>query len=249
MENTGLKIFDEMARKNGIEPIDLSIEHYGCVVDLLGRAGQLERALQFIKEMPFEPNAAIWGSLLGACRVHKNVGVGKIVGDRLLEMEPRNAGNYVILCNLYASDGKWNEVRKMRELMKGKAVKKEPGKSWIEFGRTIHTFYASDRSHPRKDEILSKVRELSDRIKGFGYCPDLSCVLYDVHEEQKERLLLGHSEKMALAFGMMNVSEGKAIRIMKNLRICVDCHNFAKFVSQVYGREVLIRDKSNKKFV
>ncbi|GFP93111.1 putative pentatricopeptide repeat-containing protein at3g13770 mitochondrial [Phtheirospermum japonicum] len=133
--------------------------------------------------------------------------------------------------------------------MKGKAVAKEPGKNWIEFGRTIHTFYASDRSHPRKDEILSKVRELSDRIKGFGYCPDLSCVLYDVDEEQNERLLLGHSEKMALAFGMMNVSEGKAIRIMKNLRICVDCHNFAKFVSQVYGREVLIRDKSSKKFV
>ncbi|KAL3623759.1 hypothetical protein CASFOL_032575 [Castilleja foliolosa] len=244
MENTGLRIFDEMVCENGIGSIDLSIEHYGCVVDLLGRAGQLERALRFIKEMPFEPNAAIWGSLLGACRVHKNAGVGKIAGDYLLKMEPRNAGNYVILCNLYASDGKWDEVRKMRELMKGTAVKKEPGKSWIELRRTMHTFYASDRSHPRKDEILSKVREISDRIKGFGYCPDLSCVMYDVDEEQKERLLLGHSEKMALAFGMMNVSAEKAIRIMKNLRICVDCHNFAKFVSQVYGREVFIRDKS-----
>ncbi|GFP90342.1 putative pentatricopeptide repeat-containing protein at3g13770 mitochondrial [Phtheirospermum japonicum] len=193
MENTGLRIFDEMARKNGIEPIDLSIEHYGCVVDLLRRAGQLERALQFIKEMPFEPNAATWGSLLGACRVHKNVGVGKIAGDRLLEMEPRNAGNYVILCNLYASDGKLNDVRKMRELMKGKVVAREPRKNWIEFGLTIHTFYASDRSYPRKDEILPKVQELSDRIKVFGYCPDLSCILHDVDEEQKKRLLLGHS--------------------------------------------------------
>ncbi|KAK6151276.1 hypothetical protein DH2020_013911 [Rehmannia glutinosa] len=242
MENIGLKIFDEMmAEKNGV---DLSVEHYGCVVDLLGRAGQLERALRFIKEMPFEPNAAIWGSLLGACRVHKNVEVGKIAGNRLLEIEPENARNYVILCNLYASDGKWDEVRKMRELMKEKTMLKEPGKSWIEFNRTVHTFYASDRFHPRKEEVFSKVRELSDRIKAAGYSPDLSSVLYDVDEEQKEKLLLGHSEKLALAFGMMNVSEAKPIRIMKNLRICVDCHNFAKFVSKVYGREVFIRDKS-----
>ncbi|KAI3446449.1 hypothetical protein Pfo_003114 [Paulownia fortunei] len=241
MENRGLKFFDVMARKYGV---DLTIEHFGCVVDLLGRAGQLERALQFIKEMPFEPNAAIWGSLLGACRVHQNVGVGKIAGDRLLEIEPENAGNYVILCNLYASDGMWDEVRKVRELMKEKAVMKEPGKSWIEFGHTLHTFYASDQSHPRKEEVMSKVRELSDRIKAAGYSPDLSSVLYDVDEEQKEKMLLGHSEKLALAFGMINISETKPIRIMKNLRICVDCHNFAKFVSQVYGREVFIRDKS-----
>lgn len=121
---------------------------------------------------------------------------------------------------------------------------KEPGKSWIEFGHTTHTFYASDRSHPRKEEVFGKVRELSNRIKAAGYCPDLSCVLYDVDEEQKERMLLGHSEKLALAFGMINVSESKPIRIMKNLRICADCHNFVKFVSKVYGREVLIRDKS-----
>ncbi|PIN19993.1 hypothetical protein CDL12_07318 [Handroanthus impetiginosus] len=241
MENSGLELFDEMAGKDGI---DMGIEHYGCVVDLLGRAGQFERALQFIREMPFEPNAAIWGSLLGACRVHKNIEVGKIAGNRLLAMEPENGGNYVILCHLYASEGRWDEVTKVRELMMEKAVMKEPGKSWIELGRILHTFYASDRSHPRKEEVSSKVRELSDRIKAAGYNPDLSSVLYDVDEEQKERMLLGHSEKLALAFGMINVSEGKPIRIMKNLRICVDCHNFAKLVSQVYGREVSIRDKS-----
>ncbi|KAH6794632.1 Pentatricopeptide repeat superfamily protein [Perilla frutescens var. hirtella] len=241
MEHIGLKFFDEVALKCGV---DLGIEHYGCVVDLLGRAGQLERALQFIKKMPFEPNAAIWGSLLGACRAHQNFRVGKIAGDHLLETEPENAGNYVMLCNLYASDGRWDEARKVRQLMKEKAVMKEPGKSWIEFGQTLHTFYAGDRSHPSKEEVLSKVRELSDRIKAAGYTPDLSSVLHDVDNEQKEKVLLGHSEKLALAFGMMNISEAKPIRIMKNLRICVDCHSFAKFVSQVYSRELLIRDKS-----
>ncbi|KAL3829833.1 hypothetical protein ACJIZ3_018635 [Penstemon smallii] len=242
IENIGLELFDEMANVN--DGIDLGIEHYGCVVDLLGRAGKVERALQFIKNMPFEPNGAIWGSLLGACRAHMNVAVGKIAGARLLETEPENSGNYVILCNLYASEGNWDEVRKLRDLMKEKAVMKEPGKSWIEFGHTLHTFYATDRSHPRKEEVFMKVRELSERVKAAGYIPDLSSVLYDVDEEQKEKVLLGHSEKLALAFGMISICEAKPIRIMKNLRICVDCHNFAKFVSRVYNREIFIRDKS-----
>ncbi|XP_057770298.1 putative pentatricopeptide repeat-containing protein At3g13770, mitochondrial [Salvia miltiorrhiza] len=241
MEQIGLEFFDEAASTSGV---DLGIEHYGCVVDLLGRAGQLERALQFVKEMPLEPNAAIWGSLLGACRAHQNFRVGKVAADHLLEIEPENAGNYVMLCNLYASDGRWHEVRKVRQLMKEKAVVKEPGKSWMALGQTLHTFYAGDRSHPGNEEVLCKVGEMSDRIKAAGYAPDLSCVLHDVDDEQKESALLGHSEKLALAFGMMNVCEPKPIRVMKNLRICVDCHSFAKFVSLVYSRELFIRDTS-----
>lgn len=134
MENTGLKISNE---NDGIK---LGIEHYGCVIDLLGRAGELERALQLIKDMPLEPNAAIWGSLLGACKVHRNAGVGIIAANRLLEIEPENAGNYVILCNLYACEGRWNDVKRVREMMKQKAMAKEPGRSWIECGKTLHTF-------------------------------------------------------------------------------------------------------------
>lgn len=241
MEQIGLRFFDEAASTSGV---DLGIEHYGCVVDLLGRAGQLERALRFVKEMPLEPNAAIWGSLLGACRAHQNFRVGKVAADRLLEIEPENGGNYVMLCNLYASDGRWHEVRKVRQLMKEKVVVKEPGKSWITLGQTVHTFYAGDRLHPDSEEVLCKVQELLGRMREAGYTPDLSSDLHDVDDEQKERALLGHSEKLALAFGVTNVCEGKAIRIMKNMRICVDCHSFAKFVSQVYSRELYIRDKS-----
>ncbi|XP_051148974.1 putative pentatricopeptide repeat-containing protein At3g13770, mitochondrial [Andrographis paniculata] len=241
MEKLGLEIFDTM---NGNDRANLGIEHYGCIVDLLGRAGQLEKALKFIEKMPYEPNAAIWGSLLGACKAHKNLRVGTIAGNRLLEIEPENAGNYVILCNLYASDRRWDKVRKLREMMKQKAVTKAPGKSWIEVGQMLHTFYSNDRSHPRKEEIVQKVMEILDKVKAAGYNPDVSSVLHDVDEEQKERLVLGHSEKLALAFGMMSVSEEKPLRIMKNLRICVDCHNFAKFVSEVFGREIVVRDKS-----
>ncbi|KAG6413634.1 hypothetical protein SASPL_126348 [Salvia splendens] len=159
MEQIGLQFFDEAASAGGV---DLGIEHYGCIVDLLGRAGQLERALHFMKEMPLKPNAAIWGSLLGACRAHRDFQVGKVAADRLLEIEPENAGNYVMLCNVYALDGRWHEVRKVRRLMKEKAVVKEPGKSWITLGQTLHTFYAGDRSRPDSEEVLlCKVGEMS----------------------------------------------------------------------------------------
>ncbi|XP_043689989.1 putative pentatricopeptide repeat-containing protein At3g13770, mitochondrial [Telopea speciosissima] len=238
----GLSIFDEMvSAENEVEP---EIQHYGCVVDLLGRSGQVDRALAFIEQMPFTPTAAIWGSLLGACRVHANVPVGEYVARRLFDIEPQNAGNYVILSNLYASLGRWEDVTMLRQLMMEKSVTKEPGRSWIKQGRTVHSFHASDRSHPRKEEVVAKVKELSEKIKEAGYVPDLSCVLHDVDEEQKERILLGHSEKLALAFGMIVTPPGLPIRIMKNLRICVDCHNFAKYLSKGYLREVFLRDSN-----
>lgn len=242
MEDRGLEIFDEMVNcKDGVQP---EIEHYGCVVDMLGRSGRVGKAFEFIKKMPFEPTAAIWGSLLGACRVHSNVDIGEFVGRRLLEIEPENAGNYVILSNIYASAGRWEDVRSVRELMKEKAVTKDPGRSWIELDQTLHTFHASDRSHPRREEVFAKLKELSIKLKEAGYIPDLSCVLHDVDEEQKEKILLGHSEKLALTFGLIGTPEGTPIRLIKNLRICVDCHNFAKFVSKVYGRKVSLRDKN-----
>ncbi|GJY58696.1 putative pentatricopeptide repeat-containing protein [Tanacetum coccineum] len=242
MENKGLEVFDEMmSGKDGVVP---DVEHYGCVVDLLGRAGQVEKAFKFIKQMPIEPNAAIWGSLLGACLVHSNVDIGEIAGHRLLEIEPANPGNYVILSNLYASRGRWDDVRSIRSLMEEKAVAKDPGKSWIEIDQTLHTFHAGDQLHPKITEVYDKMKELLVKLKEYGYSPDLSRVLYDVDDEQKEKILLGHSEKLALAFGLISSPQGKAIRIMKNLRVCVDCHSFAKVVSQVCEREVFMRDKN-----
>ncbi|KAK2454413.1 pentatricopeptide repeat-containing protein, mitochondrial [Trifolium repens] len=242
LEDRGLNIFQEMTSgKFGVEP---KMEHYGCVVDLLGRSGRVEEAFEFIKKIPFEPTAAIWGSLLGACRVHSNVDIGEFAGHQLLEIEPGNAGNYVILSNLYALAGRWEDVRSLRDLMLKKTVTKEPGRSWIELDQVLHTFHASDRSHPRREEICVKVKELSVNFKEVGYVPDLSCVLHDVDEEQKEKILLGHSEKLALSFGLIATPPSAPIRVIKNLRICVDCHNFAKYISKVYGREVSLRDKN-----
>ncbi|WOK95275.1 hypothetical protein Cni_G03982 [Canna indica] len=180
----------------------------------------------------------------GACRVHANVSIGEFVAQRLLDVEPENAGNYVILSNIYAAGGRWQDVAKVRELMKEKTVTKEPGKSWINLNKTQHTFYSSDRMHPQREEIFSKILELYARIKEAGYVPDLSCVLHDVDDEQKESILLGHSEKLAIAFGIMGTAPHELIRITKNLRICVDCHNFAKYVSKVYSRDISLRDSN-----
>ncbi|KAH7660326.1 TPR-like protein [Dioscorea alata] len=237
----GLDIFESMLDEKSVKP---DIEHYGCVVDLLGRAGRIEKAFNFILDMPFEPTPAIWGSLLSACRLHANVHIGEFVFQRLLDLEPENAGSYVILSNIYANAGRWEDVLKVRQLMKEKTVTKEPGRSWIDLDKTVHTFHSGDRTHPQKEEINAKVMELFVKIKEAGYVPDLSCVLHDVDDEQKERILLGHSEKLAIAFGMMHTSYNGTIRIVKNLRICVDCHNFAKFVSKVCGRELSLRDKN-----
>ncbi|KAJ6304115.1 hypothetical protein OIU77_017902 [Salix suchowensis] len=226
-----------------------------CTAIISGYAqlGLDEEALQLFRRFQREgmsSNYVTYASLLTALSGLAALDHGKQVHGhvlrccRLLEIEPENAGNYVILSNLYASAGRWEDVRNVRELMMEKAVIKEPGRSWIELDQTLHTFYASDRSHPRREEVFLKARELLVKFKESGYVPDQSCVLYDVDEEQKEKILLGHSEKLALAFGLISTSEGVPLRVIKNLRICVDCHNFAKFVSKVYGRRVSIRDKN-----
>ncbi|CAN8269377.1 unnamed protein product [Cochlearia groenlandica] len=242
MEDTGLSIFDGMIA--GDYEVKPDTEHYGCIVDMLGRAGRIEEAFEFIKRMPSEPTAGVLGSLLGACRVHLSVDIGEYVGRKLIKTEPENAGNYVILSNLYASAGRWEDVNNVRALMLKKAVTKEPGRSWIQHEQMLHYFHANDRTHPRREEVLAKLKEISIKMKQAGYVPDLSCVLYDVDEEQKEKMLLGHSEKLALTFGLIANGDGIPIRVFKNLRICVDCHNFAKIFSKVFEREVTLRDKN-----
>lgn len=156
LEDKGMDIFYDMTSgKISVQP---DSKHYGCVVDMLGRAGRVEAAFEFVKKMPFEPSAAIWGCLLGACSVHSNLDIGEFVGHQLLQIEPENAGNYVILSNLYASAGRWEDVTSLRNLMLKKAVTKEPGRSLIEVDQVLQTFHPSDCSHPRREEVSAKCR-------------------------------------------------------------------------------------------
>ncbi|KAK9126484.1 hypothetical protein Scep_015330 [Stephania cephalantha] len=235
----GWAYFNSMSKDYGIMPLE---DHYACMVDLLGRAGQLNEAEAFIESMPIEPDSVVWAALLGACRIHRNVEIGKRVAERLFQLEPQNSGNYILLSNIYASLGMWKEVGELRKLMRNQGVAKEPGISWIQMRNELHSFVNGDRTHDQADEIYRVLEEFYQRLRAVGYVPDTYFVLHDVEEEQKENLLLHHSEKLAIAYGILNTPHGTPIQIMKNLRICGDCHTFTKFMSKVAQRNIVIRD-------
>ncbi|XP_077230689.1 pentatricopeptide repeat-containing protein At3g62890-like [Tasmannia lanceolata] len=235
----GRRYFSRMV-EHGITP---KVEHYGCVVDLLGRGGCVIEAHELIKNMPIPPDAGIWGALLGACRTHGNLELAEQAVIRLLELEPWNAGNYVLLSNIYAAKGCWDDVERVRERMRGRKVQKTPGSSSIEIESSIHEFVIGDRSHPRSKEIYEKLEELGMKLKLAGYVPNTNSVLHDICEEEKEHALNVHSEKLAIAFGLIATPPGTPIRIVKNLRVCGDCHSATKLISKIEGREIIVRDR------
>eukprot|EP01018_Ginkgo_biloba_P019525 Gb_02229 [translate_table: standard] len=239
MVEEGRQCFDCMIQDYFITP---SVEHYACMVDLLGRAGHLEEAHNLIKSMPLEPGASVWGALLGACRICCNIELGECVAERLLELEPEKAGRYVLLSNIYAAAGRWEDVGKVRTMMKERGVQKTPGCSLIEVHNRVHSFRVGDRSHPQSEKIYAMLETLTGQIKEAGYVPNTNFVLHDVEEELKENMLSSHSEKLAIAFGLINTSPGTPIQITKNLRVCGDCHSATKFISKIVRREIIVRD-------
>ncbi|KAK8925664.1 Pentatricopeptide repeat-containing protein [Platanthera zijinensis] len=237
----GRLYFSEMQSLYKIAP---AIEHYGCMVDILGRAGRLEESLRLINSMPAPPPSSVWGALLGACAVHGDVELGELAGEKLLRLEPRNDGAYVLLSNLYARAGRWEDVGMLRKRMKDQGLKKEAGCSSMEVDGVVHEFLAGDASHLLSEKIYKKLGEMMARLKNAGYEPKKTQVLQNVEDEHsKERALNLHSEKLAIAFGLIKTDGAGLIRIQKNLRICEDCHAMAKLVSDVYEREILIRDR------
>eukprot|EP01018_Ginkgo_biloba_P024547 Gb_02194 [translate_table: standard] len=235
----GWKFFKAMSRHYHITPV---MEHYCCMVDLLGRAGHLGQAQDFISKMPIKPSAAVWISLLGACRLHANIELGEHVAECLFELEPKNAAPYVLLSNIYAAAGRWDDIQKVQKMMKDRGIKKKPGCSWIEVSKKVHAFLVGDRSHPQTQIIYAKLERLSGQMKEAGYVPDTLFVPNDVQEEQKDHILDHHSEKLAIAFGLINTFPGTPIRILKNLRVCGDCHSATKFISKIVAREIVVRD-------
>lgn len=235
----GLRIFSSMKRLYGVEP---KVEHYGCIVDLFGRAGLLADAENFIRSMPVRPNAAVFGALLGACRKHGDVELGERVGKILLELKPQNTGRYALLSNIYAKAGRWKDVEKVRKLMKKRGIKTTPGISMIELDGTVHEFKMGEGSHPQMKEIYLMLKRTIERLQIEGYSPNTSQVLFDISEEEKETELQYHSDKLAIAFGLLNTIPGTTIRIVKNLRICEDCHSATKLISKIYNRDIIVRD-------
>ncbi|KAM2632173.1 hypothetical protein EV1_022940 [Malus domestica] len=231
--------FNAMSREFGVEP---GIEHYGCMVDLLGRSGDLNKAYDLIKGMRIMPDCVVWGSFLGACRVHKNVTFAEISARKLFELDPHNCGYYILLSNIYADAGRWEDVERMRVLMKNRGLVKPPGFSLVELRGIVHLFLVGDREHPQHEKIYEYLEKLTIKLQEVGYAPNISSVLHDVDEEEKEMVLRVHSEKLAVAFGIMNSVSGATIQIIKNLRVCANCHTVIKLITKVVDREIVVRD-------
>ncbi|CAL4943041.1 unnamed protein product [Urochloa decumbens] len=211
----GMQCFEAMQEVYGIEP---RVDHYSCIVDLLCRAGLLERAVNMIRSMPFEPHPSAYGNLLTACRIYKKLEFAEFAAGKLIEQDPQNAGAYVQLANIYAIANR------------------------IEIKGVRHEFRSNDRLHPQLDLIHDKLDGLEELMKAIGYIPDLDFALHDVEESLKAQMLMRHIEKLAIAFGLISSSPGMTLRIFKNLRVCGDCHNAAKLISKIEDREIILRD-------
>lgn len=177
----GRNYFYSMRTEHGMTPLK---DHYTCMVDILGRAGCLDEAKSLIDTMPMQPDAVVWGSLLAACKVHKNIKLGKYVAEKLLQIDPWNSGPYVLLSNMYAELGKWRDVMKVRKQMRQQGVVKQPGCSWIKIQSDLHVFMVKDKRHPQRKEMYSLLKMLTEQMKRSGYVPDAG--VHDACNEQSE---------------------------------------------------------------
>lgn len=241
MVEEGMMIFDSMSKQYGIKP---TVHHYGCIVDLLGRAGLLDQAYEMIVSMPIKPDSTIWRTLLGACRIHGHVALAERVFNHLIELKAQEAGDYVLLLNVYSSFGNWEKVMEIRKLMKERGIQTTPGCSTIEYKGVVHEFTVDDTLHPRNAEIYAMLDEIGQQLRIAGYVPEISSEMHNLSVEEKGYRLCYHSEKLAIAFGVLVTPPGTSIRVANNLRICIDCHNFAKVLSSTYSRDVVIRDRT-----
>ncbi|KAL9153523.1 hypothetical protein ABFS82_10G055100 [Erythranthe guttata] len=224
----GLDYFHSM---KSVYDLDPGSEHYSCVVDLLGRAGRLAEACRLIDSMPMGPDGPVWGALLGACKIHKNVDLAEFAFAKVVEIEPKNIGYYVLLSNIYTETGDSEGVLKIRVMMRERGLKKDPGYSYVECKGKTHLFIAGDRNHSQTKEIYSKLEDLVKgcREKEYGEIPSNNVSV--------------HSERLAIAFALLNGNDSERdILVIKNLRICGDCHVFVKSVSKLVNRRFVVRD-------
>ncbi|XWS75609.1 hypothetical protein CRYUN_Cryun01aG0105700 [Craigia yunnanensis] len=175
----GLHYFDLMSSEYGLAP---QLEHYSCVVDIMGRAGQVSEALKLINDMPLEPDDVIWRALLSICKIHGNVEVAEKVANSLLQLDPQDSSAYILLSNIYANAGMWDKVSDTRKIMRYNKLKKEPGCSWIEIKDEVHAFLVGDKAHPRCKEIYEKLGILVDEMR--YYIADIDFLL----EEEANQL-------------------------------------------------------------
>ncbi|KAF3522369.1 hypothetical protein F2Q69_00048507 [Brassica cretica] len=233
--------FNHLMKQFGVEP---DLQHYTCVVGLLSKAGLFEDAEYFMRTAPIGWDVVAWRALLNACYVRRNYSLGKKVAEYAIEMHPNDSGIYILLSNIHAKSKEWDGVARVRSLMKERRVKKEPGVSWIGIRNKTHVFLSEDNQHAEIVLIYAKVKEVLAKIRPLGYAPDVAGAYHDVDEEQRENNLSYHSEKLAVAYGLMKTPEKSPLYVTKNVRICDDCHSAIKLISRLSDRLIVVRDSN-----
>lgn len=240
----GRRYFDTMVNEYKIEPV---LQHYGCLIDLLARNGLISEALDVLSSMTMKPDKVIWRSLLDACCKRSiNIELIEEMAKQIMgsEEDAASSGDYVLLSRLYASADRWNEVGLVRKLMTDKGVTKEPGCTSIEINGIVHEFFAGDTTHPRTKEIYHFLDVVNQKLEAEGYVPGyVHASMVNELDDEKANSLRLHSERLAIAFGLLNLKPGVPIRVFKNLRVCNDCHNFTKLISRIFNVEVVMRDR------
>uniref|UniRef100_A0A0A9D618 DYW domain-containing protein n=1 Tax=Arundo donax TaxID=35708 RepID=A0A0A9D618_ARUDO len=241
LRDEGWRFFNAMRNEHRIDP---KLKHYACIVDLLSHTGNLKEAFEFIESMPIEPDSSIWVSLLHGCRIYRDVKLAEKVAERVFKLEPENTGYYVLLANIYAEAERWEAVRKLKNKIGGRGLRENTGCSWIEVRGKVHVFAADNRNHPQGNRIAGFLDDAARRMREEGHYPRKKYALMGANDAVHDEALCGHSSKLAVAFGVLNLSKGRPIRVTKNSRVCSHCHEAAKFISKMCNREIILRDSN-----
>ncbi|KAA0039490.1 pentatricopeptide repeat-containing protein [Cucumis melo var. makuwa] len=237
----GWEIFQSMTRDHKVRPRAM---HFACMIELLGREGLLDEAYALIRKAPFQPTANMWAALLRACRVHGNLELGKFAAEKLYGMEPEKLSNYIVLLNIYNSSGKLKEAADVVQTLKRKGLRMLPACSWIEVNNQPHAFLSGDKHHVQLEKVVGKVDELMLKISKLGYVPEEQNFMLPDVDEHEEKIRMYHSEKLAIAYGLLNTLERTPLQIVQSHRICSDCHSVIKLIAMITKREIVIRDAS-----
>lgn len=237
-----LGYFEMMQKEYKIKPV---MDHYMCLIDMFVRLGCIEEAFDFIKKMDFEPNEVIWSVFIAGCRRHGNMELGFYAAEQLLKLKPKDCESYAMLLDIFVSAGRWEDVAVVKNLTREEKLSETDDWSWIRIKDKVYSFKPNDGLHPQSAEIFKVLDELVEKAKCFGYKQQESFELTD-----EESASVYHSEKLAIAFGLLNTPIVSPILVVKSTTVCRDCHNFIKIITLLTAREIIVRDsKRLHKFV
>ncbi|AQK73784.1 Pentatricopeptide repeat-containing protein [Zea mays] len=237
----GLRCFDRMRLEHKVAPNAL---HYGCMVDLMARAGRLDDARALIGTMPTGPTDTAWRSLLNACRIHGDLDLAWHALQELRRLGAANAGDYVIVADMHARAKNWTAAAALRTEAVDSGLAQSLGFSAVEVRGELHRFVSQDMAHPRTRDIYEMLHQMEWQLRFDGYKPDTSEVALDAGEEEKGRVVAAHSQKLAMAFGLLSTPEGAPVRVVTNLRMSKECHAYSALISEIFGRDIVIRDRN-----